>query len=322
VTALALALSVFVAETPAPWVRTLTQETQLPLYWTGRCFVYRVGAAGSARTPEHEEFAAIDAAFASWQAAADGCGNGWTYLKGAALPVKDYRVGFVPRAINENVVLFREVACRDVVPFDDPCRADPKTAPAECANKYQCFYGEDRTIAKTLVTYNPKTGEIWDTDIEFNASPKAPDASGRLGEPNLFTTVDSPPCEPGAVSTSCVAFDVQNTMTHELGHAMGFAHAASPDSTMYFDAAPGEVSKRRIDPGTAAGFCAVYPRGPAPERCEDPSTIGSELGSRPLAIGSTGCAAAPGLPLAALILLALRRQRSLSLRERGSPPSP
>ena len=65
-----------------------------------------------------------------------------------------------------------------------------------------------------------------------------------------------------------MATDVQNTMTHELGHALGFDHAEVSGSTMEATAPIGETRKRILDSGTAQGFCDIYPRGQPANPCE------------------------------------------------------
>ena len=55
--------------------------------------------------------------------------------------------------------------------------------------------------------------------------------------------------------------DLQNTMTHEFGHMLGFDHAVADKATMYAAAEPGETAKRDLfwDDEDAARF--VYPIG-------------------------------------------------------------
>jgi hypothetical protein len=85
-------------------------------------------------------------------------------------------------------------------------------------------------------------------------------------------------------------------------------------------APPGETSKRVIDPGTAAGFCSIYPSGMPPTQCfvrpgAGITTQGEGRG--------TGCAAAPG-PLglgAVLAALALARRRAARRPEAGAASS-
>ena len=90
--------------------------------------------------------------------------------------------------------------------------------------------------------------------------------------------------------------DIQNTVTHELGHVAGFDHnPGDPESTMFPGVAMGGTKKRDLTADDAQGLCDVYPVGQEPE---DSSGGCCSTG---------GGAGAPWL--AAIVLLALRRSR-------------
>ena len=56
--------------------------------------------------------------------------------------------------------------------------------------------------------------------------------------------------------------DVQNTVTHELGHALGLAHVMDhPEAVMYPMAFDGDVNKRTLSHDDLAGLDALYPQG-------------------------------------------------------------
>jgi uncharacterized protein (TIGR03382 family) len=126
----------------------------------------------------------------------------------------------------------------------------------------------------------------------------------------VFTTVDSPPCvydkyaPDFGFNQSCVATDVQNTLTHELGHAFGLDHTTYAGSTMNATAPAGETSKRSLDQGTSQFICDVYPKG-APARDCVISTVDQELGQK------AGCSATSAAPFGAFAVLgwALMRRR-------------
>src|SRR5262249_38090425 len=148
-------------------------------------------------------------------------------------------------AKNENILLFRFQSC-SFVDKSDSCW-DPKND--DCGNKYDCWQHNAMAIAITTTTYDPLSGRILDADIEFN-------------HPNFMcTTVDAPPCVNRMFAPTCVATDVQNTVTHEIGHMLGLAHTLFAGSTMNPTAPPGETSKRVLDDGTKNFPCAVYPKG-------------------------------------------------------------
>jgi hypothetical protein len=266
--------------------RTVVPGQPLCLNWLSREYVYHVDSAGSLRTPRDTEFPAIDASFDTWRTLSATCSD-FTFVRGP--DVSRPSVGYILNGDNQNVLTFRETACQDVVPFDDPC-LEAQT----CANDYSCWDHGDLTIGLTTTTFSKGSGIILDADIELNAS----QPGGNLGF--LFTVVNSPVCE-GLPNPDCVATDLQNTLTHEIGHAMGLDHVFEPLSTMEAAAPPGETNKRVIDAGTAAGFCDTYPRGLPPTQCTELRMSGKKLSG--LSAG-TGCAAAPGALLPGVLLSA------------------
>ncbi len=282
-----------------PFRRTVAQTNgaiTTCVTWSTRELTWSMDTAGSAKTPGDTEFTAVDAAFATWQAVSDSCSD-FKFVRGARILGVD--VG--RNTEGSNALVFREVACRDVVPGADPCLAD-----GSCANKHKCWDHSDATIGLTTATYSTRTGIIYDADIEFNASPHFD------GTSFLFTTISSPPCAPGNESPSCAAYDVQNTATHEIGHVVGLDHVDTPTSTMAATAPLGEVSKRIIDLGTAEGFCKTYPRGQPPVPCDELASLRRRINAQNT--GTFGCTCAdatglaPWLPLA-LLMAALRRRR-------------
>lgn len=130
-------------------------------------------------------------------------------------------------------------------------------------------------IAATLTTFECASGKLVDADVLFN------------GEGFTFSAA------PLGLPTTA---DIENTFTHELGHLVGFDHNPDPTSTMYAEAAPGEIVKRDLTADDAAGMCAVYPVGEEPDLDE----------------GGCGCGTSPtpGAGVAALgVALALGRRR-------------
>ncbi|NTX61821.1 matrixin family metalloprotease [Myxococcus sp. CA051A] len=293
-----LASSPALAQEEFPYRRTVVPGRPLCLLWPVREYIYHLDADGSARTPGDTEVAAIEASFESWRQVSKTCSD-YAFKRGDdwSLPVV---VGYDQERpfANYNIVTFRETSCDDVVAADDPCW-DAET----CGNQYTCWEHGDGTIGLTTSTFSFTDGRVLDSDIELNAS----QPGGSTGF--LFTTVDSPPCL-GVPATNCVATDLQNTMTHEIGHVVGLDHVPISGATMEPTAPPGETRKRIIDAGSAAGFCSIYPRGLPPNQC----LMRAEAGIVLLADGrGTGCAAAPdagvmGAWLAALAFLRGRRR--------------
>jgi len=304
-----------------PYLRTTVPGTDKCLAWNTREIVYQEDAAGSLRTPGNTEWAAVEAAFGTWQAVADTCSD-MKLTKGGVM--SNAPVGYLKDGPNENVVIFREAACRDVVPQDDPCFDE-----GDCASRYGCWDYPDFTIGLTTATFSFKSGNILDADIELNASPHF-DASYFL-----FTTVGSPPCAPDRQSVDCVATDVQNTLTHEIGHLVGLGHVIPEDarlhSTMEPTADVGETIKRVVDIGSAQAFCDTYPRNLPATSCDDLGLITRRVIAHNRGIPGLGCSAGgagaslgggAGTWLALLGWGMLRRHARSRARRRGPGGAP
>ncbi len=153
----------------------------------------------------------------------------------------------------------------------------------------------NRVVALTSLTYDKRDGAIMDADIELN------------GEDFAF-----------AVDGSVSAYDLQQTLTHELGHVFGLDHTPVVSATMYALSYPGEISKRSLAPDDVAGICANHPLSttPATAACEFAERVPADAPwcpERP----SQGCAA--GDPVGAiawlvgLVLLWVGRRRTRSV---------
>lgn len=263
------------------------------LYWRAGPITWNLSSPGTADLPDTEAFGAIRASFGRWQSVMASCGN-ISLTEGAQSTSR--RIGYDPESSdNENLVIFRERDCDEVAPANDPCWANET-----CANRFDCWFYSRDVLALTTNTYDIKSGEIYDADIELNTAN------------HEFTTNDVPcnrvsktecPCPPGV---ECVQTDVENTMTHEIGHFVGLAHTGDPASTMFATAPLGETQKRELDPDSAEFICDAYPAGFPPKNCVlQPAS--SELGQTP-----GGCSGGGGptvLALAALALTSLARRR-------------
>lgn len=247
---------------------------------------YRQNVAGNDATTGESEFAATTKAFSNWQRIFDGCAS----LGFSEGPKTSTRlVGHDPQSTrNENVILYRARLCKSFLGSSDICWRDDN-----CGNTYDCWQHNIGTIGLTTTTYIPSTGQILGADVELNAASF------------VFTTVDAPVCVSKVFNQSCVATDVENTMTHEIGHLLGLAHTGNVSSTMSVSAPAGELSKRNIDPGSEAFICTVYQKGAYSEDCVL-SVVPSELGKV-----AQGCSAVAQGPLGACLLLlgVLRRGR-------------
>ena len=95
-------------------------------------------------------------------------------------------------------------------------------------------------LAVTVYAYNPTTRYIVGGDIYMNAD----NYTWEIGN-----------ATPGT-------FDLQNTLTHEVGHFIGMGHPMSADktaSTMYASAPSGETDKRSLEVDDMNGATYLYP---------------------------------------------------------------
>jgi hypothetical protein len=280
------------------FTRTTVPSTEICLAWNSRQVSVSVDPAGSSRTPGDTELTAIERSVKSWRDAITKCSD-LALARGAAPP--KIVVGKVTGSGGTNLITFRENSCRDVPP-GDPCRSDDS-----CGNKHSCWDHGDVTIGLTTTTFSTRTGTIQDADIELNSAPAS------LGRGFLFTTVDSPACPENAPASTCVHTDVENTVTHELGHLLGLDHVEGRlNSTMAATAPVADLTKRIIDPGSADAICRIYPIGLPPTPCDE------RAAARPLVLidnkgtpglDPIGCATATGPGTLACLAWLLRRRR-------------
>lgn len=196
----------------------------LPLFWRGACVSYDVNRAAASYIPLSVAQNIIDTAFATWSnttCGADGTPIGITAKNlgpvDCATPFYDKYGG-----PNQNLIVFRE----DAWPYSDAMN----------------------TLGLTTVSFDYDTGEIYDADIEINATSK-----------NLSTDMIVP----------SDGYDLLSVVTHEAGHFFGLAHTPVTDATMYPSYRPGSSSLRVLHDDDRAGICAIYPN--VNERSVDPS---------------------------------------------------
>jgi hypothetical protein len=170
---------------------------------------------------------------------------------------------------------------------------------------------DSSALAVTTDTANKSSGQIYDSDIEINALD--------------YTWADVDP--DGGPSPD---MDLQNALTHEMGHLIGLDHtcydpstgaaqpydnagqpvpvcpgsAAVQATTMYPSADPGDTQKRTLAPDDQAGVCGIYP-------VDDPPSSGGcsacAVASAPL--GGLVWALLAGLGAGAILLARARRPR-------------
>ena len=155
-------------------------------------------------------------------------------------------------------------------------------------------------FAVTTVWHRRSTGEILDADMEVN------EQRGPYGI-----------CPPeGCLDDRTV--DLENVVTHELGHYLGLAHSTDPDATMFASAIAGETIKRDLADDDVAGICEVYPPGQPAGECDYTPrgglTLHCEEGCSVAAVGSRGGSGAGAWMVAFAALWWSRRRWRSPLR--------
>jgi hypothetical protein len=288
--------SVKVFAYPSGYVRTGPTKAGHSLYWESGCVFVTVDAPGTAVIPGDGEFSVIDAAIDEWNSRTADC----SYLTVVNEGRKALEVG----KDKVNLIKFRDTTwCRPAVD-DDSARCYS----GQAAGITTAVYIDDNTSSRD--------GAIIDADIEINAV-------------NFAVSVNG---EPRGIG--CQA-ELQNTLTHELGHLHGLEHPclASGDpqrvdnlgrpvplcglamdstiteSTMYNFQDCGEIKKETLEPDDIAAICETYPTN------KDPGTCG------PVPPSTAGCCSASGrgwdrpdvsLLLAGSTVLVLLRRRKTS----------
>lgn len=103
-------------------------------------------------------------------------------------------------------------------------------------------------LAVTVTTYTKSTGSILDADIIVNGKYRFRKLVGEQEQKE-----DSP-----------VAYDLQNTLTHEMGHLMGLGEDYEHTyATMYAYTEPGEVKKRILSAEDLSALQTLYENGEA-----------------------------------------------------------
>jgi hypothetical protein len=192
------------------------------LRWPTSCLTYAVNRVGSERLDLSATREAIRKSFFRWSDLPCGDGRTASLTFYEREPVSCRRSEFDADGPNLNVVLFQDTNWR--------------------------YRGTDSTLAKTLVTFNNDTGEIYDADIEVNTA---------FNEVTLADGRD-------------VEIDLQSVLTHEVGHFIGIAHSPRSEAVMYFEYAGG--IRRDLGEDDVAAACAIYP--PTPEQDCNPEPRG------------------------------------------------
>ena len=138
---------------------------------------------------------------------------------------------------------------------------------------------------------------------------------------------------PELIGSGQSVHDLQNALTHEMGHVIGLDHTcylqppplidnngnptsdcadAPPDvlaTTMFPSANPGDIDKRTLAPDDQQAVCEIYPAAADPMVCAAPMSSTQPGCSGCATGGAPAPAAASALAAAALLVARGRRRR-------------
>ncbi|HEY5928659.1 MAG TPA: hypothetical protein VIV11_43540 [Kofleriaceae bacterium] len=257
---------------PPNYVRTGPTLAGNYLYWESGCVFITVATEGTKQIPGDTEFAIVDASIATWNNGVASC----SYMNMINEGREEREVG----RDNKNLIKFRDTTwCRPATE-DDPPRCHPDSA----AGITTATYVDDSSSSRD--------GAIVDADIELNGEHFSIAADG--------VTLGLHTCQS----------ELQNTLTHELGHLLGLEHtclavgdpprvdhmggtvpacgmasAAQQAATMFNFQECGENKKETLEPDDIAGVCGVYPIAEDPGTCEP---VGDGTGCCNTGTGPTG----------------------------------
>ncbi len=154
---------------------------------------------------------------------------------------------------------------------------NPKASTSDVLAPAEWTYNVD-AVATTVITISRTTHQIIEADIAFNV--RHTDFAVVAGAPET------------------VRYDIQNAMTHELGHALGLAHNDLPNTVMFPRSVPGEISKRTLAADDVEGLKFLYGK-PVEVTAEEAARGCSATGSAPFAL------------VALMMVVLLRRRRVL-----------
>jgi hypothetical protein len=300
--------SVKVLGYPAGYVRTGPTKAGHYLYWESGCVFVTLDSAGTSAIPGDDEFAIIDASIATWNTATNT--SSCSYLKVIDEGKKALEVG----KDEINLIKFRDTVWGRPAVGNDAARM---YAPAAAG------------ITTAVYIDDPKSsrdGAMIDADVEINGV--------------NFAIATS--CDPARPTSTCQSLhagngsfaELQNTLTHELGHLHGLEHpclvqsdpprkdnlgndvpscqgALPPtitEATMYNFQDPGENKKESLGDDDIKAICEIYPVAKDPKTCQH--------------VGATaaGCCSASGGPFdrpdvglllaGTTVLIVLRRRKA------------
>jgi hypothetical protein len=274
------------------WERAaVTDNPNILLYWPTRTLSYYVSREGYSKLPLQEVVGAVRRSFDTWSA--PSCTDVSFVYRGLT---DEIETNFT-RQPNEhpdyrNVIRWRESAwpprdatiqgassASDGFDPEDPAIIDPTELDSSVTADQ---------LALTLLVYSKRTGKIYDADIEVNGA--FFDWSTETGR------------------ASDVA-DIQNVVTHEVGHLLGLAHSDETEATMYGYQDLGDTTRRDLHQDDIDALCAIYPFDEVTQLGPSQPEPNLELVGRGCAIASISRTRGPPIALFLALLLVLRRRR-------------
>lgn len=178
------------------------------LYWKNACVGYSLNRAASSKVTLDDASKIVADAFAVWSAAPCDMTGGPSVNAVDEGPVDCGLVEYNKNGPNQNVIVFRD----DAWPYSDV----------------------NNTLGLTTVTYDTRTGEIYDADMEINST--------------VAGLVATDPVPPGS-------YDLRNIITHEAGHFLGLAHSPEASAVMFARYHEGSTMLTDDD---VSGICTIY----------------------------------------------------------------
>jgi hypothetical protein len=206
-----------------------TPAKPLPIWWRNACVSYDLQKNGTRQIAYDTVARTVAGAFAKWTSVT--CPANASGASRASIDVRDLgpvdcnQVQYNSDQGNQHVIIFDD----DIWPHND----------------------SSNTLGLTTVTYDPETGEIYDADMEINATVP-------------LSVVD--PVPPAG-------YDFESIITHESGHFLGMAHSGDERATMFAHYSPGTSTMRVLTDDDVKGICTIYPPGGA--RAVDRSVPGA-----------------------------------------------
>lgn len=210
------------------WCASLNPAAKpIPVWWANACVGYDIQQSASKQVPYDVADRMFAEAFAKWTSVDCAGGKSSEATGRVSIDVRDLgpvacnKVQYNQDEGNQHVIIFHD----DVWPYMD----------------------SNNTLGLTTITYDPDTGEIYDADMEINAT--------------VPLTVGDPVPKDG--------YDFESIITHESGHFLGMAHSGDERATMYAHYALGTTTMRVLAADDLGGLCSIYlPDG---DRVVDPS---------------------------------------------------